>query len=90
MILSYWNICSQLGNEFWVKLVIQGRKLCTIISGNLYRYGYHKSGFNSIKHLHMHCFGLPFKNQLVSYIEYKSFEFIKAQTLIYNLKTKYL
>ena len=45
-------------------------------NSNNFQIGFHKPFSNSIDHLHMHAFELPFKDWYTKYVKYTSFFFI--------------
>ncbi|KAG0449315.1 hypothetical protein HPP92_020664 [Vanilla planifolia] len=55
----------------------------------LYRFGFHKPPFNSVNHLHLHCFALPFIPRWKN-LKYLSFGplggFIEAEKLLEEIK----
>ncbi|KAF4389520.1 hypothetical protein G4B88_006579 [Cannabis sativa] len=53
-----------------------------------YRFGFHRPPFNSVNHLHLHCFALPYTPRW-KYIKYMSLGplgFIEADKLIEKIK----
>ncbi|KAK9698785.1 hypothetical protein RND81_08G131200 [Saponaria officinalis] len=56
---------------------------------NEYRFGFHQPPFNSVDHLHLHCFALPFIPRW-KFIKYVSLgplgAFIEAEKLLEKLK----
>lgn len=51
---------------------------------NNVEFGYHKSIITSVKHLHLHCLGLPYKSCWTEF-QYKSLFFITHTKLIEKL-----
>ncbi|KAJ4832313.1 Bifunctional adenosine 5'-phosphosulfate phosphorylase/adenylylsulfatase hint4 [Turnera subulata] len=53
-----------------------------------HRFGFHQPPFNSVDHLHLHCFGLPFtpKWKFVKYLSLGPLGFIEAEKLLEKIK----
>ncbi|XP_056851372.1 bifunctional adenosine 5'-phosphosulfate phosphorylase/adenylylsulfatase HINT4-like isoform X2 [Raphanus sativus] len=53
------------------------------------RFGFHQPPFNSVDHLHLHCFALPFMPRW-KFVKYKSLGpfggFIEAETLLEKIR----
>ncbi|KAH7687678.1 Sulfate adenylyltransferase (ADP) protein [Dioscorea alata] len=54
----------------------------------LYRFGFHQPPFNSVDHLHLHCFALPYipRWKHMKYISLGSIGFIEAEKLLERIK----
>ncbi|XP_020873989.1 bifunctional adenosine 5'-phosphosulfate phosphorylase/adenylylsulfatase HINT4 isoform X1 [Arabidopsis lyrata subsp. lyrata] len=56
---------------------------------NIHRFGFHQPPFNSVDHLHLHCFALPYVPRWKA-IKYKSLGplggFIEAETLLEKIR----
>lgn len=55
----------------------------------LHRFGFHQPPFNSVDHLHLHCFALSFLPRWKA-VKYKSLDlfggFIEAETLLAKIR----
>ncbi|KAJ6806035.1 bifunctional adenosine 5'-phosphosulfate phosphorylase/adenylylsulfatase HINT4 [Iris pallida] len=54
----------------------------------LYRFGFHQPPFNSVNHLHLHCFTLPFipRWKQLKYMSLGPWGFIEAEKLLARIK----
>ncbi|CAN1748186.1 Bifunctional adenosine 5'-phosphosulfate phosphorylase/adenylylsulfatase HINT4, partial [Linum perenne] len=52
------------------------------------RFGFHQPPFNSVNHLHLHCFALPFipKWKHIKYLSLGPLGFIEAERLLEKIK----
>ncbi|XP_050375723.1 bifunctional adenosine 5'-phosphosulfate phosphorylase/adenylylsulfatase HINT4 [Argentina anserina] len=53
-----------------------------------YRFGFHQPPFNSVNHIHLHCFALPYtpRWKRIKYLSVGSFGFIEAEKLLEKIK----
>ncbi|CAN1174609.1 Bifunctional adenosine 5'-phosphosulfate phosphorylase/adenylylsulfatase HINT4 [Linum perenne] len=53
-----------------------------------HRFGFHQPPFNSVNHLHLHCFALPFipKWKHIKYLSLGPLGFIEAERLLEKIK----
>ncbi|CAN0908497.1 Bifunctional adenosine 5'-phosphosulfate phosphorylase/adenylylsulfatase HINT4 [Linum grandiflorum] len=53
-----------------------------------HRFGFHQPPFNSVNHLHLHCFALPFtpKWKHIKYVSFGPLGFIEAERLLEKIK----
>ncbi|KAH7655731.1 Sulfate adenylyltransferase (ADP) protein, partial [Dioscorea alata] len=54
----------------------------------LCRFGFHQPPFNSVDHLHLHCFALPYipRWKHMKYVSLGSIGFIEAEKLLERIK----
>ncbi|XP_009334507.2 bifunctional adenosine 5'-phosphosulfate phosphorylase/adenylylsulfatase HINT4 [Pyrus x bretschneideri] len=53
-----------------------------------YRFGFHQPPFNSVNHLHLHCFALPYtpRWKCIKYLSAGSIGFVEAEKLLGKIK----
>ncbi|CAN6723243.1 unnamed protein product [Malus baccata var. baccata] len=53
-----------------------------------YRFGFHQPPFNSVNHLHLHCFALPYtpRWKCIKYLSVGSIGFVEAEKLLGKIK----
>ncbi|KAE9606897.1 hypothetical protein Lal_00025756 [Lupinus albus] len=55
---------------------------------NHYRFGFHQPPFNSVNHLHLHCFALPYtpRWRCIKYMSFGPLGFIEAEKFLEKIK----